>query len=89
MKPIEFSSHALEQMGFRGTAQQEVIEAIRGESWLSAKLGRKESRKVYPYGKLWKNKPYEWKTVNPVFVEEADKIVVVTVYVFYGRSDEK
>jgi len=34
-------------------------------------------------GLAWNGKVYAIKQVRPVFVEEADKIVVITVYTYY------
>jgi len=40
-------------------------------------------RKDFPYGKQWNGVFYGTKQVRPIFVEEAEEIVVVTVYVYY------
>ena len=37
----------------------------------------------FPYSGDWQGKPYGTKQVVPVFKDEADAIVVITVYVFY------
>lgn len=83
MKPIRLSGHAREQLPFRGTTEQEVVEAIRTEKWTKAELGRMECRKDFPFGKEWNKKIYSMKQVRPIFVEEEDEIVVVTVYTYY------
>jgi hypothetical protein len=36
-----------------------------------------------PLNAEWNGKSYSTKQVRPIFVEEADEIVVVTVYVYY------
>lgn len=83
MKPIRFSGHAREQMHYRGATEQEVIEAIRTVSWMPAELGRLECRKDFAYGKEWNGKFYSTKQVRPIFVDEPEEIVVVTVYVYH------
>jgi hypothetical protein len=83
MKPIRFSNHAREQMRYRGATEQEVIEAISSAVWEPAELGRWECRKEFAYGKEWNGKFYALKQVRPIFVEEQDAIVVITVYVYY------
>ncbi len=50
---------------------------------LPAKKGRKSFRKNFSFQSTWKGKHYNIKQIVPVIVEEADKIVVVTAYVFY------
>ena len=62
----------------------EVEEAIRSCPWKSAELGRLECTKNFPFNQEWNKKTYATKQVRPIFVEEADEIVVVTVYTYYS-----
>ena len=80
---IEISPHAREQMEERGVLEEEVIAAIRLGEAEPARKGRMMYRKNFSFGKRWRGKQYSNKQVAPVVVEEADKFVVVTVYVFY------
>jgi hypothetical protein len=82
-KPVRLSGHAYSQLARRGVGEEEVIEAIRTSSWQPAELGRLECRKDFPYGREWNGKFYKTKQVRPVFVEEADEIVIVTVYSYF------
>ena len=82
-KPVRLSGHARSQLARRGATEEEVIEAIQTSSWEPAELGRLECRKDFPYGREWNGKLYETKQVRPIFVEEDDEIVVVTVYSYY------
>ena len=70
-------------MSKRGFTIAEIEEAIRTASWQPAELGRLDCRKNFPYGAEWNGKVYATKQVRPVFVEEAEEIVVVTVYTYY------
>ena len=88
MKSIIFSKHALEQIPDRGTTIQEVEAAIRTGEPASAKGERLAYRKNFPFRKKWKGHHYALKQVMPIVVEESDKIVVVTVYVFYFGGTE-
>ena len=83
MKPLRLSGHARDNLRYRGATEEEVKEAIRIALWRPAELGRLECRKDFPYGREWNKKVYATKRVRPIFVEEADEIVVVTVYVYY------
>jgi hypothetical protein len=38
---------------------------------------------IFRFNAEWNGKSYSTKQVRPMFVEEADEIVVVTVYVYY------
>jgi hypothetical protein len=83
MKPIRLSGHAKENLPYRGVTEDEIIDAIRLASWESASKGRLECRKDFTFGKVWNGKFYQIKQVRPIFVEEIDEIVVITVYVYY------
>lgn len=83
-KPIRLSYHAREQLGSRGTTAEEITETIRTAVWGPAELNRLECRKDFPYHHVWNEKQYQTKCVRPIFVEEANDIVVVTVYVYFS-----
>ena len=83
MKPIVFSTHALEQMADRGTNQSEVEIAIEQGEEIPAKHGRKAFRKNFVFNSTWKGRYYEVKQVVPIVAEKLDSWVVITVYVFY------
>ena len=82
-KAIEFSHHATEQLKYRGTNEPEVIEAISTSTWKPAELDRLDCTKIFAYNNKWNGKHYQNKQVRPIFVDEQEKIVVVTVYVYY------
>ena len=83
MKPIFLSQHAQDQMWKRGAMQVEVELAIREGEQRDAKKGRVAFRKNFTFQSTWKGTYYEAKQVMPIVAEEADRWVVVTVYVFY------
>ena len=83
MKPVRLSRHAQEQLPYRGTTQQEIEEAIRSAQWSPGELGRSECRKDFAFAEEWNGRMYTIKQVRRIFVEEADEIVVVTVYTYY------
>jgi hypothetical protein len=82
-KPIKFSQHALENLFDRGASKEDVEQAIRTGEQLPAQKGRKAFRKNFSYNAMWKGKYYQAKQVVPIVVEEPDRFVVVTVYVFF------
>ena len=79
MKPIRLSKHALGYSVSRGFSVAEVEEAIRTCVWGVAELGRLDCRKDFPFGQNWNGKIYATRQVRPVFVDEAEEIVVITV----------
>jgi hypothetical protein len=84
MKPIRLSAHALSYSTKRGFTVAEVEDAIWDGRWEPAELGRMECRKTFAFNREWNKKFYATKAVRPIFVEEADEIVVVTVYTYYS-----
>jgi hypothetical protein len=88
MKAIYFSQHALDQMPDRGATRDEVEAAIRTGELSPAKSKRTSYRKNFPFNKEWKGRKYAIKQVMPIVTEKSDRIVVVTVYVFYFGGTE-
>ncbi len=83
MKPIRLTKHASEQCLERGATESEVIEAIRNGAREPVKLGRELCRFNFSYAKKWQGNFYAIKQIAPVIKEEANEIVVITVYAFY------
>ena len=83
MKPIRLSGHAREQLFFRGTSEEEVVEAIKTSQWQPVELGKLECRKDLAFENIWNKKYYKIKQVRPIFVEEDAEIVVITVYTYF------
>jgi len=70
-------------MAKRGFSVAEVEEAIRTAPWKLAELGRLECHKDFTFGQDWNGVVYATKRVRPIFVEEQNELVVVTVYTHY------
>jgi hypothetical protein len=83
MKPIRLSDHARGQLRFRGAVAWEVEETIRTSTWRPAERGRLECHRNFRFHDLWNGMFYATKQIRPVFVDEPQEIVVVTVYVYY------
>ncbi len=82
-KPIRLSGHAKEQLVFRGTSEKEVIETIMTAQWQPAELGRLECKKDFIFENEWNKRYYKTKQVRPIFADEDDEIVVVTIYTYF------
>lgn len=83
MKPIRLTQHAIDQCKERGTNEIAVRQAIEQGSREPAKKGRELCRFNFPFGRSWQGNDYPIKQVAPVIKEEADEIVVITVYTFF------
>jgi hypothetical protein len=82
-KPIYFTKHAREQMRARNAAEEEVIEAIKMSDWQPAEMGRLTTSRVFPFNSEHYGRYYGFKEVISIFVEEKDRIVVITVYTYF------
>ncbi len=89
-KPIHFSAHAREQMVLRGATEAEVTQTIREQDWEPAKRNKHQAKRRFDFGRLSpvNQKEYRYKEVEPIFVEESDAIVVVTIKVYYTNEEE-
>ena len=87
-KDITFSQHALDNMVDRGASGEEVEAAIRTGEVSPAKKGRLSFRKNFSYNAIWKGKYYRAKQVMPIVAEEPDRLVVVTVYVYFAGGEK-
>ena len=85
MKPIYFTQHARIRIAERGVCEEEVIKAIREGKWQKAEKGRLMTSIEVPFKGEHYGRYYETKQINPIFVEEGNRIVVITVYTFYSQ----
>lgn len=86
-KPVYFTRHARTKMAERMATEGEVVETIRQATWRPAEKGRKWARRWYPFGKEHRGTFYKGKDVQPVFVDEPGRVVVVTVYVYLNQRE--
>jgi hypothetical protein len=83
VKSVRLSAHARDQARHRGATQDEIMQTIRDGSWLPAERGRFAASWEFAYNADWNGQHYRTKRVRPVFADEPDEIVVVTVYTYY------
>ncbi len=67
----------------RGASEREVEAAIRTGNSEPATGGRITFRKNFAFNEFWRGKRYAVKQVAPIVVEETNRFVVVTVFVYY------
>jgi hypothetical protein len=82
-KPIEFSPHAREKMLDCGASESEIDMAILTSNAEPARRGRLMFRENFAFNSQWRGKHYAVKQLVPVVAEEADRLVVVAVFVYY------
>jgi len=65
--------------------EEEIKDVILTGFSIAAKYGKIGKAKVYEFKQKRHNKYYEQKRIEVFYLIESDKIVTVTVYVFYGK----
>jgi hypothetical protein len=88
MKRITIPSHASERMLQRGATENEVREAITEGNRDVAKSGRFASRKTFEFNSISpiNRKHYAFKTIEAIWIDEPEEIVVVTTKVYYHNT---
>lgn len=82
---IQIDAHTLERAEERGANRREIEDVIKNGVVIPAKYGRLGKTKVYAFKKKRHDRHYEQKKIEVYYIIEGDKIVTVTVYVFYGK----
>lgn len=82
---IQIDLHTLERAEERGATEEEIKDVILTGFSIPAKYGKIGRAKVYEFKQNRLNKYYEQKRVEVFYTIEGDKIITVTVYVFYGK----
>ncbi len=85
---IQIDPHTLERAGERGTNEEEIKDVIQTGFSIPAKHRRLGKAKVYEFKKNRLNRYFEQKRVEVFYTIENNRIVTMTVYVFYGKWEE-
>jgi hypothetical protein len=76
--------HTLARAEERGTNAEEIKDVIETGLMVAAKYGRAGKAKVYEFKQSRLDRYYEQKRVEVFYVKDGERIIAVTVYVFYG-----
>ena len=82
---LQIDQHTIDRAEERGTNKTEIEDVVQTGVAIPAKFGRIGKAKVYDFKQNRHNKYYDHKRVEVFYLIEADKIITVTVYVFYGK----
>lgn len=90
LKPIRFTTHAHEQARLRGAADSEVTQTIRMGKWEPALRGKYQAKKHFSFDQEspLNQKHYRFKSIEAIFADEADAIVIITVKVYYSNEEQ-
>ena len=75
-------------MNLRGASEEEVIKSIRSGNWTAARLGKFQTKYRHDFNELASvnQKFYKYKIIEPIFSDEPEEIVVITVKVYYSNE---
>lgn len=82
---IIIEPHTLKRAFERGASEEDIMTVINEGFPIPAKYSRFAKAKVFDFHKFWNLKYYEQKRIEVIYTIEDDKIVTITVYVFYGN----
>jgi hypothetical protein len=85
---IQIDPHTKERAIERGASTEEIIEVIETGKIIPAKSNRTGKQKVFTFNKERNSKLYEQKKIEVYYFTEQNKIITVTVYVFYGKWED-
>ena len=87
MKEIIFTKHAIQRLEERKTNIEEVKQAIQTSKWQKAEKERLTCALSFSFKNMHFDKYYCSKEVVPIFVEEKNRIVVITVYTYFSQKE--
>ena len=73
----------------RGATEAEVTQAVETNLWQPAQRGKYRVRKTFAFGQSSpvNQQVYAFKTVQVIFADEPNEVVVITVLVYYGDKE--
>jgi hypothetical protein len=85
---IIIEPHTIERANERGATKTEIHDVISNGIVIPAKNNRYAKYKIFSFNKERNGFFYEQKRVEVYYVIEYEKIITVTVYVFFGKWEE-
>lgn len=82
---IQIDPHTLERAAERGSNEDKIKDVIQTGFSIPAKYDRIGKAKIYDFKQIRLGKYYEQKRVEVFYTIERNKIITVTVHVFYGK----
>ena len=86
---IEIHEHTLLRAKERGTDRYEIIDVLETGIECNAKVDRYCKYKIFRFGKLRNDQFYDQKRVEVIYFIEKNRLITITVYVFYGKWESE
>ncbi len=86
---IQIDPHTLERAAERGATEKEINDVLNTGFEIPVKRERKSRTKIYKFNKKRLGTFYEYKKIEVIYTIEDDKIITITVYVYYGTWKEQ
>jgi len=86
---IQIDPHTLERAAERGASKDEIRDVLNTGFDIPVKRRRRGKAKVYIFNKKRLDTFYTQKKIEVIYTIENDKIVTITVYVFFGKWKEQ
>ncbi len=85
---IRIGPHTMQRARERGTSEEEIRDVIETGFEIPAKGHRLGKARIYSYDQERLGRYYPERRVEVFYAIQANAIVTVTVYVFYGKSED-
>lgn len=82
---FQIDPHTLERAMERGAMESEIEDVLQTGITILGKYNRLGKTKFFPFNANRLGKYYEEKKLEVYYIIEEEKIITVTVYVFYGK----
>lgn len=82
---IQIEPHTLERAVERGASESEIIETLNSGINIPGKAGRSGKYKVFIFDAIRNGRFYNEKKLEVYYIIQKEKIITITVYVFYGK----
>ena len=81
---IQIDPHTLERAAERGASEDEIRDVLNTGFDIPGRKRRRSKGKIYNFNKKRLDTFYKQKKIEVIYTIDNDKIVTITVYVFYG-----
>ena len=82
---IQIEPHTLERAEERGASEFEILDILNSGIHIPGKAGRSCKYKVFAFDAVRNGRFYNEKKLEVYYIIQKEKIITITVCVFYGK----